>query len=810
MRVFHSHSPVIPNQSGQRPLQSRPMRTMSERSRRSSSWQSLLNRGKPSPVDPTSLRGYCYADQPARKQPLIIDHVFESPRQPPQVSLRRPSGLQWSLLRDRIAGSRPAIPTQVEVESPTLRSRLLLRPLHRSKTVSGNRQIPIISAPVIQDLREQLSQPQLYEICEEIDEDEIKSHRGPSEAIFTLRQHPNPQAEISVAYSYPPRSTSLAARPNHAALGDLSGRPSASNRAASNVTAPHTSSTLRNLAEVDPDKDDKAFARIHPAGWNQILPKQWIEDSPDHSESANTGTTQSLYSHDEPDAQDVEGPASSIATDVRLRPTQSAPRSSPTQYVSRLGKTVNPRFQFEDDKEQDLDPCRTRPYSQPIYTEVGRAPTQPQSQSESQIAQSNESWWDDDVEPLAVNTWPSHDHFTCSPSPKVAQTSISADEMYEQRLEQPQQPGNAVKRPNSSFAPVPMESPLAGSLCDASSATGPALSPPRSSRLRKPVAVETSQRAGEREAVDEWFHINERAELFAMPIFDHPVQRVAPTQYQTTVPPIQAASLPFVIRRRPVAATGRTVMVPGRIYRKISQLRQDRQYWPLFVPQRTSQPVVKTATSNPTPVQLENPRIVATTSENVDQQHDYNPHQQYGTGSPRELDDRYFESQTPTQSISGHIDHLIDMYLPEIPEEGSGDGQQKAQPNAPGDAARFAGGLYKSEDSSPRAADKKSPQGRDVAREGGNRTYDLHGRPSRMTTQHTNTTDELEHCQSRLYDGGVPFRNTIAPTSLRRQAPFLGDHPISPGGGRSSGHGRGAQVTVAPTTYFDEHGNTWI
>lgn len=802
LRVFHSHSRVIPNQSGPRPLQSRPMRTMSERSRRSSSWQSLINRGKHSPVDATSLRGYCYADQPARKQPLIIDRIFEAPRQPPQVSLHKPSGLQWSLLRNRSAGSRPAIPTQVEVEPPTLRSRLSLRPLHRSKTVSGNRQIPIISAPVIQDLREQLSQPQLYEICEEIDEDEIKSHRGPSEAIFTLRQHPNPQAEISVAYSYPPRSTSLAARPNRAALGDLSGRPSAPSRDTSNLTGPPTISTLCNLAEVDPDKDDKAFARIHPAGWNQILPKQWIEDSPDDSDCANTGTTQSLYSHDEPDTHDVDGPASSIATDVSLRPTQSPPRSSPAQYVSRLGKTVNPRYQFEDDKELDLDPCRTRLDSQPIYTEVGREPTNPQSRSESQIAQNNESWWDDDVEPLAVNTPPSHNHFTCSGSPKVAQTFHSADEMYEQKLQQSPQRGNAVERPNSSFDPLPMESPLTGSMGNASSATGRALPIPRSSSMRKPVAAATSQRAGEREAVDEWFHINKRAELFAMPIFDHAIQRVAPTHYRSTVPPMQAAPLPFVIRRRPVAATGRTIMVPGRIYRKISQLRQDRQYWPLFVPQRTFQPVVETATHNPTPVHLENTRIVGTTTEKIDQQRDYIPHQQYETDSTRELDDRYFESQTPTQRTSGQIDHLIDMYLPEIPEEGSGDGTQKPQPNEPGNAASFAGVLYETEDSSPRAAD--------AVREGGNRTYDFPGQPSRTMTRHTNTTGELEHCQSRLHDGGAPFRNTIVPTSVRRHAPFLQNHPISPGVGWSSGDSRGAQGTVAPITYFDEHGNTWI
>ncbi|RVX75742.1 hypothetical protein B0A52_00098 [Exophiala mesophila] len=786
------------------------MRTMSERSRRFSTWQFFANRQRSPPVDSTSLRGYCYDDQPARQQPLIVGHIFESPRQPPQFLLRRPSGLHWPLLRDRSLGSRPALPTQAEIEPPALRSRILSRPLRRAKTDSGHQHRPKISAPLAYSFHESTLKREPSQFSDEIDKDEIKTHRGPNEAIFTLRQHPNPQAEISVAYSYPSRSTSLRVQTNRAVASRSVIRRSRSSGAVSNITAPSTTNTLRNLAEVDPDKNDNAFARIHPAGWNQILPKQWIDDSPDHSDCANTGTTRSLYSHDDAEAQDVDSQASSATAGMRPSPTQSPPKQSSAQFVSRLAKTVNPRYKFEGDEEQDLETVPTQPNPESVYTEVFKTITKPQSLSESQIAQNDECWWDDDVGHLAVNARPSHNHSISSSTPKVAQTSHSADEMYEIRLEQPHEPCDPMERPSFPCGPVSSESRLVGPPCDATSGIGPALHSQGSFTLPKHTAAETSPRGGEREAVDEWFQIDERTGLFALPTVDCPIEPEA-RRYQTTTYPMQATPIPFVVRRRPLPAFERTVMVPGRIYQQIVQRQQEPPRRPLLVPQQTF-PSVSTTSRNPTRVRLED-QSSGSTSRNVDQRRNHELDQQYETDSPRELDDRYFESQAQTQRIHGHIDHLIDMYLPEIPEEGSGDSgdlSQKPGSNDSQDDGGLAGLFDQSEHSPPRAADEKpSPHVCGVGREDWQRTNGLPRQLSRPTRRRANTTGGLEHVQNGV-PNGVSFPDISRPQLLRRQALLLSGHPINPGRGRSNGNSRDIQGPVAPTTYLDEHGNTWI
>ena len=53
----------------------------------------------------------------------------------------------------------------------------------------------------------------------------------------------------------------------------------------------------QRLADLDPDKEGPAFARIHPEGWGKVIPKQWMEDQFSHVPS-ETDEEKSVYSQD--------------------------------------------------------------------------------------------------------------------------------------------------------------------------------------------------------------------------------------------------------------------------------------------------------------------------------------------------------------------------------------------------------------------------------------------------------------------------------------------------------------------------------
>lgn len=60
---------------------------------------------------------------------------------------------------------------------------------------------------------------------------------------------------------------------------------------------------LLNLADLDPDKRGDAFERIHPDGWNKVLPRLWVEQDLSDDDSKDTEETRSVYSQDNGEEQ---------------------------------------------------------------------------------------------------------------------------------------------------------------------------------------------------------------------------------------------------------------------------------------------------------------------------------------------------------------------------------------------------------------------------------------------------------------------------------------------------------------------------
>ncbi|OQU97656.1 hypothetical protein CLAIMM_03551 [Cladophialophora immunda] len=57
---------------------------------------------------------------------------------------------------------------------------------------------------------------------------------------------------------------------------------------------PHTT---QQWADLDPDKREPGFARIHPDGWSKVIPKQWMEDQlSDRSSDTGVDDDRSVYS----------------------------------------------------------------------------------------------------------------------------------------------------------------------------------------------------------------------------------------------------------------------------------------------------------------------------------------------------------------------------------------------------------------------------------------------------------------------------------------------------------------------------------
>ncbi|KEF57827.1 uncharacterized protein A1O9_05747 [Exophiala aquamarina CBS 119918] len=349
-----------------RSSQSRSIPTTSNGRTLSSSWRSIFRRRRPSASSTEAF----YPTRYPRSGPLDQQHMvsYKQSYLPQHQALGRSSSiLSWSPFRkkDRIETDSLNL-TAGDVYQKRKAENSTIPHLYpsRSKTIDTRTQIATIT-PVLRYPTDKW--PDTHHNFQQVD---FQSPIGPeeaSEAIFTLTEPPNPEARITVQYS--PRKSSW----------DRTER-----RMSLDASVP----IIGDLAEHDSDKRNEVFARVDAEGWNQSIPKQWV-DNGFSEEGAKTTASRSLYSGDDSgDSQNggqVEQAMSTLQT--KVEPERRSESSS--KATSRLAKTSNPRFVFED--------CDDEPEQR--KTQCGS--------HEDQV------WWQNLTKPLCLCSTPYHQTQEC-------------------------------------------------------------------------------------------------------------------------------------------------------------------------------------------------------------------------------------------------------------------------------------------------------------------------------------------------------------------------------------------------------------
>jgi len=333
----------------------------------SSSWRSIFSRKGTSVSTTEAFYSHPCQNSVLLNQPHMVSYNQTS-YFPQHQALRRSNSISsWAPFRKK---------GRIEYESTRLTAsevyhrRKTKKPMiphllpSRSKTIDTHRRLPI-SAPILQDPLDQW--PDKSHAFQNAD---FQSPVGPeeaSEAIFTLTEAPDPEARITVQYS--PRDESWDRINRRTDLQDIT-------------------SQGQDLGAHDQDKRNEVFARIHAEGWNQIVPKQWVEYE-FSEDGSKTPTSRSLYSGDE-----TEGSLNEEKLGPRVRTTVEPQQLSgpSSKSTSRLAKTSNPRFVFEDSDDEAK-----------------------QLQTQSKL-QEDQVWWESLASPLSLSSTPYHQNRECPTS----------------------------------------------------------------------------------------------------------------------------------------------------------------------------------------------------------------------------------------------------------------------------------------------------------------------------------------------------------------------------------------------------------
>ncbi|KIX05745.1 uncharacterized protein Z518_03717 [Rhinocladiella mackenziei CBS 650.93] len=150
------------------------------------------------------------------------------------------------------------------------------------------------------------------------------------------------------------------------------------------------------LADLPPDKRGTAFERIHPDGWDKILPKEWVVD--ELSDNGDKEDIRSAYSQDYNKEREEGGSAHTIR-DQRQDHRQSSQatdqgadhgdRLSSDQASSNLRSPVSPQ-RGKVSKFNGSDPCLSRLLPYPRTKPYDLFQTQ---QSPSTLNQNGDQLW---------------------------------------------------------------------------------------------------------------------------------------------------------------------------------------------------------------------------------------------------------------------------------------------------------------------------------------------------------------------------------------------------------------------------------
>jgi hypothetical protein len=342
--------------------QSQSISMSTDRRKNSFSWRSMFVRHKASAnaIDAFYTQPYSISDPFDRQTTVPHTQSYDIPRAPYQQIRRTGSLLSWSPFgkRNPVENDSPRrTAREVYHQRQPKKSRIPRASPSRSRTIDSHGKRPKISPPL------RYPSDQWFTTRHSLEQVGFQPSVGPeevSEAIFTLTRQPDPEAGITVQYS--PRESSWDA---------VEGR-----------TGPDANRIpVQDLAEYDPDKRNEVFARIHPEGWNQIIPKQWVEDE-FSDDGVKTTASQSLYSRD-----DSEG---SVFGQHPQRPTVETERQPAPRLTSSLVKTSGPRFVFED---SDNEGARAEKKSELHEDQV---------------------WWRNQTTALRLSSTPYHQNRECS------------------------------------------------------------------------------------------------------------------------------------------------------------------------------------------------------------------------------------------------------------------------------------------------------------------------------------------------------------------------------------------------------------
>lgn len=333
-----------------------------DRRKNSPSWRSMFSRRKTSAnnIDAFYTQLYSISDPFDRQKMVPHTHSYDIPRVPYREIQRMGSLLSWSPFskRNEIENDHPRLTAREAYhQQQSKKSRIPWANPSRSRTIDCLRQRPKISPPL------RYPSDQWFTTRHSFEQVGFQPSVGPdeaSEAIFTLTRQPNPEAWITVKYS--PRESSLEAAEERT-IFDVNIVP------------------VQDLGEYDPDKRNEVFARIHPEGWNQIIPRQWVEDE-FSDDGVKTTASQSLYSRD--DTEDNGFGQHPLRTSIE------GERQPARELTSRLVETSSPRFVFEDSDD-----------------EVPRAETKSELH-EDQV------WWQNRTSALHLSSTPYHQNRECS------------------------------------------------------------------------------------------------------------------------------------------------------------------------------------------------------------------------------------------------------------------------------------------------------------------------------------------------------------------------------------------------------------
>lgn len=300
---------------------------MSANSQKNSfSWRSMFGRRKTSAstIDAFYAQPYSIPDPFDRDPRVSYNQSYDIPPAPYRQIRRTGSLLSWSPFNKmgRVENDPPRLTAREAYhQRQPKKSRIPRANPSRSRTIGSHGQRPKISPPLHYP-----SDP-WFTTSHSFEQVGFQPSVGPeeaSEAIFTLTRQPDPEARITVQYS--PRESSWGAAEGRTGLDADAG------------IVP-----VQDLAEYDLDKRNEVFARIHPEGWNQILPKQWVEDE-FSDDGVKTTASQSLYSR-----EDSEG---SVFGHHLLRTSIEAERQTAPKLTSSLVKASSPRFVFDDSDDE--------------------------------------------------------------------------------------------------------------------------------------------------------------------------------------------------------------------------------------------------------------------------------------------------------------------------------------------------------------------------------------------------------------------------------------------------------------------------